>query len=76
MAVAALTRGICGSFMVSVAPILAIVFGTIGQRTIDRSAGTQSGRGMAKAGIILGWVGLAYPVLFIVSFAAGIENSL
>jgi uncharacterized membrane protein len=41
-----------------IGPILAIVFGFIAKRSIDRSEGREAGRGMAVAGITLGFVGL------------------
>lgn len=56
LAVASLILGIL--WMYWVGSILAIIFGTIARRQIDASHGTQDGRGMATAGIILGWVGL------------------
>ena len=43
--------------------ILALVFGYIALSQIKRSEGTQSGRGMAIAGVVLGWVGVAVIVL-------------
>jgi uncharacterized protein DUF4190 len=46
--------------------ILALVFGYIAKSQIKRSEGTQTGRGMAIAGIVLGWVGIASFVLVIV----------
>jgi Domain of unknown function (DUF4190)/zinc-ribbon domain len=46
--------------------ILAIIFGYIGKRQIDESRGAQSGRGMAVAGIVLGWIGTVLAVVFVV----------
>ncbi len=46
--------------------ILAIIFGYIGKRQIDESQGGQSGRGMAVAGIVLGWIGTVLAVVFVV----------
>jgi hypothetical protein len=42
--------------------ILALVFGYISKGQIDRSHGAQSGRGLAVAGIVLGWVGITFVV--------------
>lgn len=56
LAVASLILGIL--WMYWVGSILAIIFGIIARRQIDASHGTQDGRGMATAGIILGWVGV------------------
>ena len=49
-----------------VGSILALVFGYVAKGQIDRSAGRQGGRGMAIAGIVLGWIGVGALVLFIV----------
>jgi hypothetical protein len=46
--------------------ILALVFGYIARSQIDASGGRQTGRGMAVAGIILGWVWAAIAVLYLV----------
>jgi len=64
MAVASLVLGIitlCG-----IGSILAVIFGYVGKGQIDRSGGTQGGRGLAIAGIVLGWVGVGTLVLYIV----------
>jgi hypothetical protein len=50
--------------------ILALVFGYVAKSQIDRSGGTQSGRGMAIAGIVLGWIGVAVLVVTIAVVAA------
>jgi hypothetical protein len=68
LAIASLVLGIlwfCG-----VGAILALVFGYIAKGQIDRSEGRQSGRGMAIAGIVLGWIGIAGLVLWIVFIVA------
>jgi hypothetical protein len=66
-AVAALVTGILG-FIGCFAWILALVFGYIGKHQIDQSHGTQKGRGMAVAGIVLGyvWGGLSVVYLIVV----------
>ena len=75
-ATVALVLGICG-FVVCplVCSVLAIVFAKKAYTEIDYSGGRIGGRGMAQAGLILGWVGvglcalgllivIAYLVLF------------
>jgi hypothetical protein len=58
-ATAALVLGVLGIvFCPIVFSVLALVFGHQGRREIDSSGGRISGRGLASAGIILGWVGL------------------
>jgi hypothetical protein len=64
LAVASLVLGIIWLFWIG--SILAVIFGYIGKGQIDRSGGTQSGRGLAIAGIALGWVGVGFLVLTIV----------
>jgi uncharacterized membrane protein len=69
MAVASMVLGIVGIIMIPViAPILAIVFGFVAKGSIDRSQGRETGRGMAVAGIVLGFVGLVTSALMIAYF--------
>jgi hypothetical protein len=72
MAVASLVLGIIWLFWVG--SILALVFGYVGKGQIDRSGGAQSGRGLAIAGIVLGWVGIGTLVLTIVLAIIGSLN--
>ena len=46
--------------------ILALVFGYVSKKQIDESGGMEGGRGMAVAGIVLGWVGVGTLTLVIV----------
>jgi hypothetical protein len=66
LAIASLVLGIAQIFLCIVGGILALVFGYISRRQIDESGGTQGGRGMAIAGIILGWVGIGLGIVYIV----------
>lgn len=70
-ATAALVLGICG-FVVCplICSIAAIICGTIAKNEIDRSGGRITGRDQAKAGLILGWIGVGLCVLGILAFAA------
>ena len=59
--------GFLGVF--GIGPILGIIFGHMAIREIDRSNGQLQGRGMAQAGLILGYIALglvALVVLFII----------
>ncbi|HZA34266.1 MAG TPA: DUF4190 domain-containing protein [Vicinamibacterales bacterium] len=66
LAIASMVLGIVGviPYCFAVCSILALVFGYIARRQIDESGGTQGGRGMAIAGIILGWIGVGFAILF------------
>ncbi len=64
-AVAALVLGIVGPTL-CVAWILALVFGYVGRSQIRASGGRQTGKGMATAGVVLGWVWGALIVLYFV----------
>ncbi|HEY3673663.1 MAG TPA: DUF4190 domain-containing protein [Acidimicrobiia bacterium] len=59
-AIASLVFGILGG------SILALVFGYVGKSQIDRSEGRQGGRGIAVAGIVLGWIGVVITVAVVV----------
>ena len=66
-AIASFVLGIVGIFVFPlVGSILALIFGYIARNEIDGSAGTQTGRGLAVAGIVLGWVGVALAVVLFV----------
>jgi Domain of unknown function (DUF4190) len=58
LAVASLVTGLF-FWCLLVPGIVAIVLGYLALEQIDRSGGATTGRGMAVAGIILGWVGIA-----------------
>jgi hypothetical protein len=73
-AVASLVLGCVGFVVCGVTGILALIFGYIARGQIDRSGGLQKGRGMAVAGIVLGWVWIGIIVLFVVLAAAGSFN--
>lgn len=66
MAIAALVCGIV--FGCGVGSILALVFGYMGRSQIDASGGAQEGRGMAVAGIVLGWIGVGILIAYIVIY--------
>jgi Domain of unknown function (DUF4190) len=66
LAIASLVLGIAQIFICIIGAILALVFGYIARRQIDESGGTQGGRGMAIAGIILGWVGIGLGIAYVV----------
>jgi hypothetical protein len=70
-AVASLVLGITGLVIVPlIASVLALVFGYMARNEIDRSGGTQGGRGLAVAGIVLGWVGVAFGFLIVLLLLA------
>jgi hypothetical protein len=66
LAIASLVLGILWIYWIG--SILALIFGMVGKNQIDNSGGAQSGRGMAVAGIVLGWVGIGILLLFILFF--------
>lgn len=66
-AIAALILGIVAW---PIGSILALIFGHIAKNQIDATGGIQGGRGMAVAGIVLGWIGIAALIVLIVVFVA------
>ena len=56
-AIASLVLGIV--WLYGITSILALVFGYRARREIDEAQGWQTGKGLATAGIILGWIGVA-----------------
>jgi hypothetical protein len=47
---------------------LGIVLGYVARRQIARTGGRQDGEGLATAGIILGWIGLAVGLACVIGF--------
>jgi hypothetical protein len=72
MAIAAMVLGIL--WIYGIGAILALVFGYSAKSQIDQSGGAQTGRGMAIAGIVLGWVGVG-GILLIIIVAATASSS-
>jgi len=64
LAVAGMVLGI--RWLYWIGSILALIFGYVAKKQIDASNGQQSGRGMAIAAIVLGWVGVGILTLLIV----------
>lgn len=75
LAVAALVLGLC-CWCFFVPGILAVIFGFLALDRIATSEGRQKGRGMAIAGIVLGWVSIAVlGGLAIAWLAYGLSNA-
>ena len=72
MAVASMIVGIV--WIWGVGSIVALVLGYSAKAQIDRSGGMETGRGMAIAGIVLGWIGIAGILLVILSTAITRSN--
>jgi hypothetical protein len=64
LAIASMVLGIVWIYWIG--SILAVIFGHIALSQINASRGWQSGRGMAIAGLVLGYVGLGFLLLVIV----------
>ena len=67
----ALASLICGVlFLCAPASIASVVLGELGLADIKRSGERISGRGMAIAGVVLGWIGLAVLVIIVIAAIA------
>jgi hypothetical protein len=73
LSVASMVLGIVWVF--GIGSILAVIFGIVARKQIKDSGGRQSGSGMALAGIILGLVGVASLILWIV-FVIAVTTSI
>jgi hypothetical protein len=59
-AVISLIAGILGlTFIPFLGSILALILGYMSKKEIEQSAGGLSGAGLATAGIVMGWIGVA-----------------
>jgi hypothetical protein len=72
-AIASLVLGIVWIYWIG--SILALIFGYIAKSQIERSNGRQSGKGLAIAGIVLGWIGVGVLALLIALVVAGASSS-
>ena len=75
-AIASLVLGIFGIFSLPIiSSIVALVLGIQARREIAASGGWQTGDSMARAGIILGWVGIAiYSLLFLILIIVAVSD--
>ena len=65
MAILSLVAGIAGISVVPfIGSIVAVILGPMAKRDIAASGGAQGGEGLATAGTILGWVGIALGLCF------------
>jgi hypothetical protein len=69
-ATAALVFGILG-LLIGILSVPALVFGYSARRQIDRSGGVHGGRGMAIAGIVLGWIGAVLWAIWLILLHPG-----
>ncbi|MEA3350809.1 MAG: DUF4190 domain-containing protein [Chloroflexota bacterium] len=64
MAVISLVAGILGlTLFPTIGSIAAVITGSLAKKEIQQSAGTLGGEGLARAGVILGWIGIALAIL-------------
>lgn len=66
LSIASLVCSLLGLLLFGVPAILGVIFGFVGRAQIGRSRGTQTGEGLALAGIIVGFVVIAFWVLIVV----------
>ncbi|MDQ3987116.1 MAG: DUF4190 domain-containing protein [Actinomycetota bacterium] len=60
---------ICG-----VGSILAVIFGHLGKKQIEQSQGREQGSGLATAGLIIGYIGIAFLILYIIGLIVGFST--
>jgi hypothetical protein len=67
---------VCSFFfwLYGIGAVLAIVFGFIARSQIKRSDGRQQGAGLALAGIIIGFVGIALGIALIIAVVHNCQN--
>jgi len=64
LAIGSLVASILGLTLIpTIGSIVGLILGYMAKRQIAESAGTVGGEGVAKAGIIIGWVGVGLTVL-------------
>ena len=72
-AVLSLVIGIIGLFTCPLlGAVIAVVLGNQARTEIDQSGGRLTGRGLASAGLIIGWIGLLlFLILLVMAIIAG-----
>jgi hypothetical protein len=56
-------------------PIVGLILGYVARRDIDRSGGTKTGRGLATAAIVIGWVFTVVTVLWVIVIISLVATS-
>ena len=72
LAIASPILGVLWTYWVG--SVLALIFGYIARQQIAQHQGMQGGRAMATAGIVLGWIGIGFLVLFVPVAIAGMAS--
>jgi hypothetical protein len=67
LALASLVLGLVGWILCGIGSVVAVVLGYIARSQIKQAWGRQTGSGMAMAGIILGFIGLAFWMAIFIS---------
>ena len=71
LAVVSLVAGILGlSIFWGLGSLVAVITGTMAMREIAAQPSVVGGRGTARAGMVLGWVGIGLTVLIVCAFCA------
>jgi hypothetical protein len=73
LAIASMVLGIV--WVLGLGSVLAVIFGFVSRKQIRESGGRQTGDGMAIAGLVLGFIGIAGAVVWIIA-AVAISNNL
>jgi len=63
MAIGSLIASVLGLIIPIVGGIVGLILGYIAKKQIRESGGTLKGGGLATAGIVIGWIEVALPVL-------------
>jgi hypothetical protein len=62
-------------FLWFIPSILAVVFGHVARRQIRDSMGRQGGGGLAMAGLVIGWIGVAVLAVIVVALIVDTSTS-
>lgn len=73
LAIASFVLALC--WLWGLGAILGLVFGYMGKSQIDRSGGVQGGGGLAIAGIVLGWIGIAISIVLTIALISAVGDT-
>ncbi len=75
LAIASMVTSIVSVFCLGVFGIVGAIMGHVALGQVNKSGGTQTGKGMAIAGIVIGWLTFALFLVYIVLVVAVADDS-
>jgi uncharacterized membrane protein len=75
MAIASLVCSVGGFVTLLLPCILGVIFGFVSLNQLKRNGGREQGRGLAIAGVIVGFVGVAILIFYVVAIIVAVNSN-